>query len=255
MLVCNIGNTNIAMAFFINNVWNTLYRISSKNIRTFDEYKTLLTAMLPYSSLKCCTIVAVSSVVPSLTAVFCSALQSVANCTVHMIHGGLRISLLHSPKELGNDLLANAVASFENSEGKASITADFGTALTLTAVRKTGEVAGVSISPGLDIALQSLVQNATQLSTVTLAMPQTALGTTTESAINVGMMLGYRHLTCGIISEMKEELGEETKLFATGGFVKAIAPACGIFDVIDNYHTLQGIRIIAEQNFVKKGKV
>lgn len=248
MLVCNIGNRNITMAFFTNGEWSALYRISSKDTRAFDEYKAMLTTVLPAAFLARCNAVAVSSVVPSLNAVFFQALRSITGRAVLTVHAGLRIPLLRPPKELGHDLLANAVASFTNSKGKASITADFGTALTLTAVKKTGEIAGVSISPGLGIALQALVQNTTQLTTIALAMPQTALGTTTEGAINAGLMLGYRHLTRGIAAEMQEELGEETKLFATGGFVKDIAPACGIFDVIDSYHTLRGIHIIAEQN-------
>ncbi len=248
MLVCNIGNTNITMAFFINGAWSDLYRISSRDTHTSDEYRTILNTILPAASLASCEAVAVASVVPSLNALFFEALHIITRQTVLAVHAGLRVPILNPQQQLGHDLLANAVASFVASPSQASVTADFGTALTLTAVRKNGEVAGVSISPGLSTALQALVQNAAQLTAISLAMPQHALGTTTEASINAGLMLGYKHLTRGIALQMQEELGEDAKFFATGGFVKYIAPACGIFDVIDSYHTLNGIRIIAEHN-------
>ena len=72
------------------------------------------------------------------------------------------------PSELGSDLFANAVATYNKSKGKASITVDFGTALSFIATQSSGSIAGVIIAPDVNISLQALVKNTSLLKDITL---------------------------------------------------------------------------------------
>lgn len=250
ILACNIGNTHIAISFYINKEWKSIHRINSKVIRTFDEYEILFRGILSSYDISKCTLVAIASVVPSLTFIVKDAFYKIMGVPILNVNADLKLPISNTPRELGNDLLANAVGGFVNSNGKAAIIVDFGTALTCTAVNSTGEVMGVSISPGIHNAYCTLIANASLLSNIPLVMPHKALATTTEDAINVGVMLGYKYLVRGIVMQMQEELGEEVKYFATGGYAEHIASQCDIFHVVNQYHTLDGIRIIAEHNII-----
>ena len=252
-LIVNIGNTNITMALYNTRQntaqpWGVVYRIPLNLCSSPEDTHKNIVAVIPPQYKTACAHIIICSVVPSITDTVSYALQSVFS-TASLYHIALQPSLPipTPPAELGRDLLANAISAWKKSdEHTATITADFGTALTCTATNSSGTIIGVSITPGITIAHEALVHHAAQLPLTTLSVPKSALGTTTESSINAGIMLGYVHLTRGILNQMKKELAEPVKLFATGGCAPLIAPACDIFDVIDLYHTLDGIRILAE---------
>ncbi len=52
----------------------------------------------------------------------------------------------------------------------------------------------------------------------------------------------------GIVSRLREELGEEATTIATGGHASAIAPFCDQIDEVDDLLTLTGLRLVWEHN-------
>ena len=134
----------------------------------------------------------------------------------------------------------------------ASITVDMGTALTFIAVDGGGAILGVSITTGIETALNALIKNTGQLQQYDLKIPAQALGKTTHESLNSGIMLGYKHLIKGMVNQIKDEVGEPMKVYATGGLSELMkslsAPHDTVFDEINPYHTLDGLSILATYN-------
>jgi type III pantothenate kinase len=62
-----------------------------------------------------------------------------------------------------------------------------------------------------------------------------------------GLYYGYVGLTQAIISEIKKELGEKTKVVATGGFGEQITAEVAGIDAYEPHLVLEGLRIIYER--------
>lgn len=268
VLAVNIGNTTIALSFYEfgyefghevgyesdgdvrTKTRRPIFRVSSKCPKTTDEYECAFRALLPPEDCARCALVAVCSVVPEKTPLISAALQRViSRAQMLPIRHGLALPIPRPIAHMGLDLVANAVSAAAKSNGRANITADFGTALTLTAVRADGIIAGVSIGPGVGTSLASLAAGASQLTLLPLEQSKTALGTTTASALNAGFALGFRHMVTGLVAQMKKEMGSpNARVFATGGDARLIAEGCAVFDAVDEHHTLDGIFLIARRN-------
>jgi type III pantothenate kinase len=160
------------------------------------------------------------------------------------IYQQLPIEVLN-PYEIGSDLVANAMGAFIKFK-QTCIVVDFGTALTFTTVSEQGKILGVSIVPGLRTALRALTQNAAKLFDVPLEIPKSALGTSTVTAIQSGIVIGYEGLVRKMVSAIREELKTDCPAIATGGLSFVIAPLKDFFYAIDPTLTLDGLRFIAE---------
>jgi type III pantothenate kinase len=63
-----------------------------------------------------------------------------------------------------------------------------------------------------------------------------------------GVLFGYVALVEGMVERIVEELGEETKIIATGGLAGVIAREASIIQVVNPNLTLEGLRLIYEMN-------
>ena len=52
----------------------------------------------------------------------------------------------------------------------------------------------------------------------------------------------------GIVERIASEVGEDMVRVATGGLASTIVPHCDSVDTIDQYLTLEGLRIIFDRN-------
>jgi type III pantothenate kinase len=151
------------------------------------------------------------------------------------------------PSKIGADRLANSAAAILDSRGPA-IVIDFGTAVTFDVISAAGAYLGGVIAPGTASLRDYLHQKTALLPAIQLEEPRSAIGRSTEEAMQVGAVVGYRGLIREILTEVRAELGGTPTIFATGGDAELIGKGIEAIDIIDQDLTMKGIQAIGSSN-------
>ncbi len=148
------------------------------------------------------------------------------------------------PSSIGPDRLANAVAARQRF-GAPVVVVDFGTAVTFDVINAAGNYAGGIITPGLAAMTDYLHEKTALLPRIKIREVKTAIGKSTEEAMLVGAVHGYRGLVRELIGELKRELRVETlPVVATGGYARLIAAKLPEISVVVPELTLEGLRLV-----------
>jgi type III pantothenate kinase len=148
------------------------------------------------------------------------------------------------PNTIGPDRLANAVAARRHF-GAPVVVVDFGTAVSFDVVNHAGNYAGGIIAPGLAAMTDYLHEKTALLPRIKIREIKTAIGKSTEQAMQIGAVQGYRGLVRELINELKRELKvRHLPVVATGGYARLIASKLPEITAIRPNLTLEGLRLV-----------
>ena len=252
LLAIDIGNTSINMGVFDGNELRATWSLATGIHRTSDEYGIMLLNLMERQHFLSSRItgVALCGVVPPLVPIFVEVCQKYLDANPLVIEAGVKTGMricLDNPREVGPDRVVNAVAA-QNLYGRPVIVIDLGTATTFDVVSQEGDYLGGAIAPGIGIATEALFTRTAMLPRIELTRPKQVIGRNTISAMQSGIIFGYIGLIEGVIQRIEEELGDKTKVVATGGQAYPLAKEVPAIDVINTDLTLIGLRIIYEMN-------
>jgi type III pantothenate kinase len=152
-----------------------------------------------------------------------------------------------NPEEVGADRLLNALAGHRRYGGPL-IVIDFGTATTFDVVDRDGAYLGGVIAPGINLSIEALHRAAARLPRIGIGRPQAVIGRSTVPAMQSGIFWGYVGLVEGIVTRIRAEYDAPMKVLATGGLAPLFAEGTTMIERIDPDLTLDGLRMLAEQN-------
>ncbi|MCC8111447.1 MAG: type III pantothenate kinase [Ruminococcus sp.] len=252
VLAIDIGNTNIVIGGFEQSEILFVERISTNQNSTVLEFvvsiKTILELYhIPQTSIEGSIL---SSVVPSINYVMCTAIQKLADCSVIIVGPGVKTGLqiaIDNPAQLGSDRVADAVAALEEYQPPIVII-DMGTATTLSVIDENKRHIGGMIVPGVNISLQALTDCTAQLPKISLTPPKNCIGKNTVECMKSGILYGAAGCIDGLLDRIDKTFPDTPTYVATGGLAEFIIPHCRHQFQVDELLLLKGLRSIYWKN-------
>jgi type III pantothenate kinase len=243
LLLLDIGNTNTHLGLA-----NSRRVMKQANIPTAAWFKGApKKALLQFAGRRRIDGAALCSVVPSATPFAHQAIRNLWHLPCLELTAktlcGVGINYPR-PQTIGPDRLANALA-VRHHYGAPAVVVDFGTAVTFDVVDRAGDYVGGIIAPGLAAMTDYLHEKTALLPRIRIREVRSAIGKSTEQAMLVGAVHGYRGLILELIRELKRELkARRLPVVATGGYAELIGSKVSAITAVEPLLTLEGLRLV-----------
>ena len=252
ILAIDIGNTNIVIGCINGKERVFIERLSTVRTKTELEYAIDIKNVLDIYHIKKTDLEGgiISSVVPQITTVIKLAVEKILKKEPLVVGAGIKTGLnirIDNPAQLGSDLVVDSVAAIAEYPVPLLIF-DMGTANTVCVIDKNKNYIGGMIYPGIEVSLDSLTANASQLGGISLEAPEHIIGKNTVECMKSGAIYSAAAAIDGIIDRMSEALDGEVTVVATGGLAKKIVPHCRRTVMLDEDLLLKGLAVIYHKN-------
>ncbi len=280
LLAIDVGNTQTVLGLYDGAELLHMWRVATNKSHTSDELRTKIRPLLDFACIDTANIegAVLASVVPRLTEEWCSALDDMLNLVnregevgagavvvaeeeafapvrANAPRGTLVVNAksasalfktnYRNPMEVGADRVADAVAA-RALFGAPCVVVDFGTATNIEVIDAQGYFVGGVIAPGIETSSNALFSHATKLAAIELIDPHTAIGGSTEEAIQAGILYGETDRVDGLVRRIFAELGYQAPVVATGGLAALVAGLSATIEHVVPELTLEGLRLIYE---------
>lgn len=253
LLTIDVGNTQTVIGVWKGSELARMWRVATDRSSTADELCVKLIPLfnLAHFNLEDVRKACVASVVPQLSFAWRDAIRNASGADVIMCTAESAGSLFKHryprPHEIGADRVADAVAAVAL-YGAPAVVVDFGTATNIEVIDAEGCFIGGIIAPGMQTSAQAMFANATRLAATELVAPPNPVGTSTEEAIQSGVVFGEADRADGLVRRIFEQLGYEATVIGTGGLAPLIAKHSSTIQHVNPELTIEGLRIIAESH-------
>ena len=247
LLAADVGNTQTVLGLFADGALRDHWRLTTEHSTTADELGVLLSGLLDLDSVDG---ICLSTTVPSLVREWELLAGNWAHAPVLVVGPGVKTGIpirYDDPREVGPDRIVNAIAAKER-YGAPVIVVDFGTSTNFDVVSPAGEYVGGVLAPGIEISMDALFARAARLVKVDFAPPPAVIGKTTVGGLQSGLVYGFAGQVDGIVARIREELGAEAQVVATGGLADLVAPHSLTIERVDAFLTLEGLRLVWDLN-------
>ena len=149
VLVFDVGNSNIKIGFYKDDVLIQSARFATEVGKTSDEYGLMLMNVFNYVELDKNEVqgAIMSSVVPSINYTMEHMVRTFFGLELISVGPGIKTGmniLYDNPKEVGADRIVTSIAAYEKLK-QACVIIDFGTATSINAVSENGSFLGGAI--------------------------------------------------------------------------------------------------------------
>ena len=253
ILALDTGNTNIVLGI-VNDNNEILFsaRVATDHQKTEHEYAVFFRNIVLMQGIDRHEIdgAIISSVVPQLTEILKRAVRIFCDVEPLVVGPGVKTGLnilIDNPKQLGSDLVVDAVAALAEYKPP-MIILDLGTASTMSVIDANSNYRGGVIIPGVRLSLEALANRAAQLQNVSMEAPKHVIGTNTIDCMQSGQIYGQASMFDGMIDRIEAELGEKATVIATGGLARPVLVHCKHDIIIDDDLLIKGLMVIYKKN-------
>lgn len=252
LVVVDVGNTNITLGVYNEDKLIANFRLTTKLQRTSDEFGIALFSFFQTKNINPQDVedVLISSVVPKIMHSLTNAIRKYFNIEPIIVGPGIKTGICiktENPKELGADRIVDIAAAY-HIYGGPTLVIDFGTATTYDYVNELGEFEFGVTSPGIEICAQALWTQAAKLPEIEIKKPESIVCRNTITSMQGGLVYGYIGQTEYIIKKVKEAVGKDIKVVATGGLGRIIYNETDMIDVYDPDLAFKGMKVIYHKN-------
>jgi len=254
ILAVDVGNSNIVIGAYQNEILRFVARISSRRDITKDELAVQLKGVLTIYNVVLSDIegAIISSVVPQITMVLSNAIEWLTGRLPLIVGPGIKTGiniLIDNPAQLGSDLLVASVAAIAKYP-KPIIIFDMGTATKIIVINQQGSLLGGAIFPGVRIALDALCDSAALLQQVSIDAPKKVIGKNTQDSMKSGIVFGNASMIDGMIERSEDELGMKCTIIGTGGLAEEICRHTKHEVIYNRDLLLDGLYLLYKKNVI-----
>ncbi len=254
MLAIDIGNTLVKSALFKGDSPEKIYSMPTKLSSKRGSYLASLLKEVPDITED----IIISSVCKDAAEIIASDIDKHIGLNPFIVTRDTEMGIknLYLTKvSLGIDRIINAAAAYHlysKARQVPAVVIDMGTATTIDYVTKDGEFVGGAIAPGMISAYKGLLSMARALPEVELEPPNNIIGTTTDTCLRSGVVLGHKAMIEAMARMVAEAgHGHNPMVIVTGGISLIISNILDPSFIHDPWLSLKGLYRIGKINGLK----